>query len=469
MRIQRFSGWYPSQCCVRCCIRHLQSRLLTRRRSYVSALEARVQELERQLDAGTFQHANVKTGSTGPPRDGAPGLSHGRSHLSSKGTGLAGSKKLFRPDRPLTSGDTPKTNIFTLLRNACAVPAASLPETPSHQEATALLQSAYMYTQARYCIVDWIQVRKWHDRREILCSATPESDTTDRIGAYFLWLVYATGAQVSGLREDVSALYHTCAIRHLEAAVQEHDLTAVQALLALVQYQYRASDGPSSWQLVGVVLRLCIENSYHCKNSEASLTAPRSFYEDQLTRRFFWTAYLFDRMVSTVLRRPYGISDNDISVELPIDIDFADTDPEPSSAAVIQDPNSVTSMSSAIHHLRIYRLKSKIARETESPRGVADYQVVVQLLAELDAWKRQSPRHVDDPTIPQQTEERRQSIYLQTALQLMRPVLCATEVNAELLGKCASLAADACEVRGLFSGCYAAIGSFKTELQDLEP
>ena len=89
--------------------------------------------------------------------------------------------------------------------------AGTLPPLPSDEVGNLLLETVYLYTQARYCLVDWVQVRDWHQRRHEICYAKRDDSmdaqmgkawlsllegwTADLlIGAYFVWIIYAIGA-----------------------------------------------------------------------------------------------------------------------------------------------------------------------------------------------------------------------------------------------------------------------------------
>lgn len=45
-----------------------------------------------------------------------------------------------------------------------------------------MIETVYFYTQARYCIVDWIRVREWHRQREQICYASQDDDIESQIG-----------------------------------------------------------------------------------------------------------------------------------------------------------------------------------------------------------------------------------------------------------------------------------------------
>lgn len=58
----------------------------------------------------------------------------------------------------------------------------SLPALPSSSRAKALVDTVYFYTQARYCIIDWTQLREWHWDREAIAYTSPEGQVTAQTG-----------------------------------------------------------------------------------------------------------------------------------------------------------------------------------------------------------------------------------------------------------------------------------------------
>jgi len=70
----------------------------------------------------------------------------------------------------------------------------SLPALPSSNRAKALVDTVYFYTQARYCIIDWTQLREWHRVRESIAYTPADGPVESQIGAYFIWIIYAIGA-----------------------------------------------------------------------------------------------------------------------------------------------------------------------------------------------------------------------------------------------------------------------------------
>lgn len=55
---------------------------------------------------------------------------------------------------------------------------------PSQSIADQLFQTTYYYTMARYCILDWAQVREWHKKRESICFSSPLDELDIQAGEY---------------------------------------------------------------------------------------------------------------------------------------------------------------------------------------------------------------------------------------------------------------------------------------------
>lgn len=57
-----------------------------------------------------------------------------------------------------------------------------LPDLPSASKADRLIEVVYLYTQARYCIVDWVRLRQWHQQREKICFSFRDGESETQIG-----------------------------------------------------------------------------------------------------------------------------------------------------------------------------------------------------------------------------------------------------------------------------------------------
>jgi hypothetical protein len=133
--------------------------------------------------------------------------------------------------------------LFTLATHgsaAATVKFGPLPSLPPPDIADKLLQSCYQHTQAYICIVDWVMLRRWHERRETVCFATAQDGPEAMKQAYFLWMSYAIGAQLDACSDVPCGAYYARALQYFSAPLIRDDLVAVQALLMLAQYSFRA-------------------------------------------------------------------------------------------------------------------------------------------------------------------------------------------------------------------------------------
>lgn len=121
-------------------------------------------------------------------------------------------------------------------------------------------------------------------------------------------------------------------------------------------------------------------------------------------------------------------------------------------------------MTAALHHLQVYRIRSKIlfviqhlqlfqsinykvrSNFTGPHAQKPSFDDVMRLLSELDQWRQQAPRK-DARPFPQQSPDRVEATYLQAILIIIRPVLMGNPIDPALIKLCGDFAADACEVR----------------------
>lgn len=60
----------------------------------------------------------------------------------------------------------------------------SLPVLPSSNGARKLVDAAYFYTQARYCIVDWNQISAWHQQRDAIAYVSSQDSAKSQTGKH---------------------------------------------------------------------------------------------------------------------------------------------------------------------------------------------------------------------------------------------------------------------------------------------
>ncbi|GAB7349354.1 hypothetical protein MBLNU459_g8484t3 [Dothideomycetes sp. NU459] len=143
--------------------------------------------------------------------------------------------------------------------------------------------------------------------------------------------------------------YHASAIMHLESFLGSSPATEgfgggleeLQAVLLLAGFALLRPVAPGLWYIVGVAVRLGVDLGLHNEDPDANADTsaaisdvPKSEmneadHEEQgrrqwtrdLRRRLWWCVYSFDRLVSTCVGRPFGITDQVITTEFPTLLD----------------------------------------------------------------------------------------------------------------------------------------------------
>ncbi|KAK2731187.1 fungal specific transcription factor [Colletotrichum kahawae] len=139
--------------------------------------------------------------------------------------------------------------------------------------------------------------------------------------------------------------YHASAIVHLEACLGNSGggLEVLQAVLLLANFALLRPVPPGLWYIIGVAVRLAVDLGLHYEDgsdvakammdplgkikeengemNESGETRSREkgrrlFIRD-MRRRLWWCTYSLDRLVSTCVGRPFGISDQVITTEFP--------------------------------------------------------------------------------------------------------------------------------------------------------
>ena len=195
--------------------------------------------------------------------------------------------------------------------------------------------------------------------------------------------------------------YHASAIVHLEsflgttAAIDKSDgfgggLEELQAVLLLAGFALLRPVAPGLWYIVGVAVRLGVDLGLHYEDgsgievangadtiptgtrdmamdaesegkSTPSLDAKergRREWVRDLRRRLWWCVYTFDRLVSTCVGRPFGITDQVVTTEFPSLLD----DEYITRSGFVQPPaaNAPSYKHVAHHYFRLRLLQSEI-------------------------------------------------------------------------------------------------------------
>ena len=181
--------------------------------------------------------------------------------------------------------------------------------------------------------------------------------------------------------------YHASAIVHLEACLSSGGggLDVLQAVLLLANFALLRPVPPGLWYIVGVAVRLAVDLGLHYEEggdvdpSSASDSWPergqprsadgrntsgqergRRLYTRDLRRRLWWCTYSFDRLVGTCVGRPFGISDQAVTTELPSLLDDDYITPAGFEEPVGGQDSSASYKNVAHHYFRLRLLQSEI-------------------------------------------------------------------------------------------------------------
>ncbi|PHH53001.1 Positive regulator of purine utilization [Ceratocystis fimbriata CBS 114723] len=177
--------------------------------------------------------------------------------------------------------------------------------------------------------------------------------------------------------------YHASAIVHLEACLGNStgSLDVLQAVLLLANFALLRPVPPGLWYIVGVAVRLAVDLGLHYEDGtdidsqttdgspDKASPAPASdtscgdrgkrMYIRDMRRRLWWCTYSLDRLVSTCVGRPFGISDLLITTEFPSYLDDVYITPEG-----FREPQDASPKPSykhvSIHYLKLRLLQSEI-------------------------------------------------------------------------------------------------------------
>ncbi|KAK5144593.1 hypothetical protein LTR32_003506 [Rachicladosporium monterosium] len=175
--------------------------------------------------------------------------------------------------------------------------------------------------------------------------------------------------------------YHSAAIVHLDSFLgsppaaegSSGGLEELQAVLLLAGLALLRPVAPGLWYIIGVAVRLAVDLGLHSEEVDAGLDDQGSGEQSErssssvgrrpwvrdLRRRLWWCTYSFDRLVSTCVGRPFGISDEVVTTEFPSLLDDKYITP----TGFLRSPGEVelpTYKLVAHHYFRLRLLQSEI-------------------------------------------------------------------------------------------------------------
>lgn len=275
-------------------------------RSYVSHLEDKIGDLERELaslrmdmggravsvtrDESEVAHRSLSPGSTVPE--------------SPKNQALVGDKALSFAKMMFSAIPSPDATSLEHPTNHITSPA----DLPKQNTMRALVISYSNHSQPQVPILSQEQVQS------ILQIAYSNENTQslseeEKSARYFTHIVAAI-AYARDPSDNRSEQHHASALAYLPTVFRSGSrLSSLTAILLLTVYGTNRPSSPGIWYTLGIAARLITDLSLESQT--------RAAVNSELERRLFWSWYVLDRQICVYLSRPTAIADNVIHCPFP--------------------------------------------------------------------------------------------------------------------------------------------------------
>ncbi|KIW31353.1 uncharacterized protein PV07_03010 [Cladophialophora immunda] len=309
-------------------------------RSYVAALEAAAQRLQKKIDAARAEAASHRALSGTQSTTGRPTqrrkISGARRKEASDVDELVSDFGFLTVNATSRDfhGFTSTMSFAKLLLSAAAREELPPLESRGLPPRYAITPMINQYLENVYVLFPFFSEtdlmsslsRIYHESSAISSTVTPLDVWYVRL---ILAIAYASSSQRKGDENDKTALQHMSAARGLAGYVlHPGSIAGVQALLLLVQYSLVDPAHYDPWYLVGMAARLMVDLGLHCEPSPETKISKSAL---DLRRRIFHCVYALDRLVSMSLDRAFSFTDDSAS-EVPLPESATD----PSSSQVFQ-------------------------------------------------------------------------------------------------------------------------------------
>lgn len=147
--------------------------------------------------------------------------------------------------------------------------------------------------------------------------AVVDSDGTDQpsLHRFNTYLAVAIGISMSSEKGRLTALatnLHSAATKLLPSILHSQEpFDTLHCMLLLAVFSLFNPSGGSTWHLMGFIWTNCLAAGLHKTAIPQSRLGPDTAYRSDW---IFWTVYLLDRSLASSMGRPFGITDEDISV-----------------------------------------------------------------------------------------------------------------------------------------------------------
>ncbi|KAI0406794.1 fungal-specific transcription factor domain-containing protein [Xylaria palmicola] len=302
-------------------------------RSYVAALELRIEKMERRLAFARSRKASLAQHASGPlppppQADRKDSLAKIQAAMYRKAARSRENSDVnslmsdfgFLSVNATTRDFEPSTSNMTFARLVLAAATNDpLPrdgdwQMPSRQDAIGLIQ---YYMANIYCLYPAFSETALYN---VLDQVYSMQDRIVKDSDYWLlYMVLAIGAsaqsQVKNDQKYIDGVYMASrALRHADQALMPGYTTQIQSLILLTQYSTLDPAHFDSWHLIGFTCRAVIDMGYH-QDPPTEQLSDKSLLD--MRRKTFYCVYSLDRSISMVLTRAFSFTDAATNVAFP--------------------------------------------------------------------------------------------------------------------------------------------------------
>ncbi|KAL8869160.1 MAG: hypothetical protein Q9174_004478, partial [Haloplaca sp. 1 TL-2023] len=282
-------------------------------RSYVTALETRLDKLEKSI-ARSKSRGNTATqnhhvsASYAVPPSTARATRIERKEEAHVNELVSDFGFLYAHDQLLESPQFLLTTLILAPSTVCTLPESDGVVLPPRPEVISLVQQ---YVDHDLTLCPFISETKIFGSIEALFGqhGAPSDYWTVYIILAITMVSLATSRKDSRYHEAVR--YAGAALKHAKMVLLPGSLQAIQMILLLVQYSTYDPYHFDSWYLIGAAARMVVDLGLH---QDPPRSARMNDAQLDLRRRIFYAVYAYDRATTLVHRRAFSFTDDSTNV-----------------------------------------------------------------------------------------------------------------------------------------------------------
>ncbi|KAM0427510.1 hypothetical protein ACHAPT_007470 [Fusarium lateritium] len=320
-------------------------------RSYVAALELRIEKLEKRLQYAKSRKASLalhdpETALNSQPMDRRDSLAAIKAAVYRKAArkkensdvnslvsdfGFLSVNATTRDFEPISTNMTFARLVLAATTNN-ALPESPEARLPPRQVANTLIQHYMDNVFSLYpCFTETSLFTVLDDIYHQDDRAIRDSD------CWMLYMVLAIGSSAQSKRNQDERYrdgveYVTRAMSYADSALAPGYVTQIQSLLLLTQYAMLDPAHFDSWHLIGFTARAIVDLGFH-QDPPQSAVADKSTLD--MRRKIFYCVYALDRAISMIHARTFSFTDDTVNVAFP-----APSLRKPSAAGALTRPSA---------------------------------------------------------------------------------------------------------------------------------